>query len=330
MKTVRIILIILGSLFGIWLIASVFFPSHCHLERTAVINVPAQTVFDQVNNLKNWEKWSYWAALEPEAKRTYEGPESGTGSKFSWQGRKTGTGSMTIVESAAPRSIKTELDFAGGGKAQSSFQFEPDGGGTKVTWDFDSDVGFSQRLFMGLMLDKYLGEAYEQGLAKLKQVCEAIPAQPATVIEEVNAPLQWVIAARDTTNLEGIAGTLGACYESIMRYIAARGLKNNEHPLAIWHKFDPGADFVDVEAGIAVSDSVAVGKGMRLVKLGGKAVKATHHGAYSKAASTYDAMQAWMKQHNITPAGAPWEVYITDPMLEKDTSKWLTDIYFPI
>jgi len=28
--------------------------------------------------------------------------------------------------------------------------------------------------------------------------------------------------------------------------------------------------------------------------------------------------------------GASWEVYITDPMSEPDTSKWVTQIYYPV
>jgi effector-binding domain-containing protein len=28
--------------------------------------------------------------------------------------------------------------------------------------------------------------------------------------------------------------------------------------------------------------------------------------------------------------GAPMELYVTDPMMEKDTAKWLTEIVFPI
>ena len=28
--------------------------------------------------------------------------------------------------------------------------------------------------------------------------------------------------------------------------------------------------------------------------------------------------------------GNPWEVYIAGPMNEPDTSKWITEIYYPI
>jgi effector-binding domain-containing protein len=38
-----------------------------------------------------------------------------------------------------------------------------------------------------------------------------------------------------------------------------------------------------------------------------------------------------IKKNSITTViGAPWEVYVTDPMVEKDTAKWQTDIYYPV
>jgi len=32
----------------------------------------------------------------------------------------------------------------------------------------------------------------------------------------------------------------------------------------------------------------------------------------------------------LTQTGGPWEVYATDPGAEPDTSKWLTEIWFPV
>jgi len=333
MKAVKVILIILAVLFGAWLIASALFPSHCHLERSEVINAPPHVVFEQVNNLKNWSKWSYWDELEPDAKKTYDGPESGTGSKYSWDGKKVGQGTLTIVESKAPDTIKTELDFPGEGKAYSVFKFEPADGGTKVTWDFDSDVGFSQRVFMRLMMNKFLGEAYEKGLAKLKTVSESVPqppALPAVNPEVVQLPSQTVITMRDTTTLEGIPGTLGTIFQKVMEYITSKKIEPAGHPLAIWHVFDVATNKVIVEAGMPVSGSAKAGAGMKVTKLAGKAAKVSYFGNYKDMAPTYQAFREWLIANNLAVAGPPWEVYVTDPMTEKDTSKWQTDIYFPL
>ena len=330
MKVIKIFLLILASFFVIWLIASAVFPSHYHLERSIVIDAPPKTVFDQVNNLKTWEKWSYWQQLDTEAVIIYEGPEAGPGSKSSWEGEKIGKGSMIILDSENPVSINIELDFAGEGKAYSGFKFESVDGKTNVIWDFDSDVGFSQRVFMALMMDKLLGLAYETGLENLKESSEGQSGPASVKVEEVDVPVQWVLTKRDSCGMDDITQTLSDAYQSIMIYMESESLKSTGPPLAIWHKFEMESDFVDIEAGVPVADSSVIGHGMNLIKLGGRAMKTTHWGAYDQMNTTYEVLTEWLKERKVISSGPPWEVYVTDPMEVKDTSQWQTDIYFPI
>jgi effector-binding domain-containing protein len=37
-----------------------------------------------------------------------------------------------------------------------------------------------------------------------------------------------------------------------------------------------------------------------------------------------------MKEKELTQNGASWEVYLTNPMTEKDTAKWETHIFIPV
>ena len=45
---------------------------------------------------------------------------------------------------------------------------------------------------------------------------------------------------------------------------------------------------------------------------------------------TWSALTEWMASQGLQPAGAPWEVYVTDPGKVTDQSKWRTDIFFPV
>ena len=38
----------------------------------------------------------------------------------------------------------------------------------------------------------------------------------------------------------------------------------------------------------------------------------------------------YLQNKGLTMNGAPMEVYVTDPMLEKDTTKWITEVYYPV
>ena len=86
-----------------------------------------------------------------------------------------------------------------------------------------------------------------------------------------------------------------------------------------------------MECGIPIGKMVK-GEGDILVTemKAGNAIVAHYYGAYDKTGAAHELIDKWVKDNNKKVVGPPWEVYITDPGIEKDTMKWLTDIYYPI
>jgi hypothetical protein len=151
-------------------------PSEYRVARSATIAAPAPAVFAQVNDFHNWEGWSPWAKLDPNAKATFEGPNAGTGAVFNWSGNdKVGEGRMTLTESRPAELIRIKLDFVKPmeGTSIAEFAFAPQGDRTAVTWSMSGHNNFIARaicLFMNM--DKMLGGEFEKGLANLKAVVE--------------------------------------------------------------------------------------------------------------------------------------------------------------
>ena len=42
------------------------------------------------------------------------------------------------------------------------------------------------------------------------------------------------------------------------------------------------------------------------------------------------ALTAWLESQGLEAADSPWEVYVNDPAVEPDQSRWRTDIFFPV
>src|SRR6266852_2515065 len=96
----KIILIALALIVVVFVVIIAIQPSDFRITRSATIAAPPEAVFAQVNDLHNWEAWSPWAKLDPNAKTTYAGPAAGTGAAFAWSGNnRIGEGRMTITES---------------------------------------------------------------------------------------------------------------------------------------------------------------------------------------------------------------------------------------
>ncbi len=109
---VEAILILIALAFIGLLIVAAMQPAEFCITRSCSMDAPPTAVFQHINNLHNWDAWSPWAKLDPNAKNLFEGPPEGQGAKMSWAGNnKVGVGSMTLQESRSPEFIKFKLEF---------------------------------------------------------------------------------------------------------------------------------------------------------------------------------------------------------------------------
>jgi hypothetical protein len=153
-------------------------PSEFTVERTAAIAAPPAAVFEQVNDLRKWDSWSPWAKLDPNAKVSFDGPQSGKGAGFAWSGNDyVGEGRMTVVESRSAELVETDVKFLKPfeGTSSSKFAFKPDGDKTAVTWTMNgnNDSFIAKAMCLVMNGRKMMGGEMEKGLANLKSVAEA-------------------------------------------------------------------------------------------------------------------------------------------------------------
>jgi uncharacterized protein YndB with AHSA1/START domain len=167
-------------------------PSTFHIERSATMAAPPEEVFEQVNDFHHWDKWSPWLELDPNAKVTFEGPDSGEGAIFRWAGNENvGEGSMTILESRPSELVRIKLHFLKPFEdtATTDLTMTPEGDGTKVTWTMDGEHNFmSKAMCLFMDMDAMIGGNYETGLANMKKIVEAEPESMATAAETPAEP----------------------------------------------------------------------------------------------------------------------------------------------
>jgi hypothetical protein len=152
-------------------------PSQFQVSRSIAIKTPPAAPFAQVNDFHKWTAWSPWEKIDPGMKRTYEGPESGTGAIYGWEGNgDVGSGRMAITESKPDELIKIKLEFFTPmeGICPTEFSFKPEGEQTKVTWTMSGEHNFiGKALCLFMSMDKMIGDKFEEGLANMKKVVES-------------------------------------------------------------------------------------------------------------------------------------------------------------
>ncbi|MBS0203832.1 MAG: SRPBCC family protein [Planctomycetes bacterium] len=171
------ILVTLAILVALFVVVVSIRPNTFQVIRSATMTTPPDKPFALVNDFHNWEKWSPWAKLDPTMKQTYEGPASGVGASYGWNGNNNvGEGKQTILESQPAQRIKIQLEFFRPfrGTNEVEFTFQPQGTQTVVTWTMQGTYNFITKA-MGLFLsmDQMIGGNFEQGLAAMKAEVEA-------------------------------------------------------------------------------------------------------------------------------------------------------------
>jgi hypothetical protein len=151
-------------------------PANFSIQRSIIVAAPAEKSFDQVNDFHAWGAWSPWEKIDPQLKRTYEGPRSGAGAKYAWVGNnKVGEGKMTIEKSDRPSRIVIKLEFIKPFTTtnKTTFTFDSVPNGTNVTWTMEGRHNFMGKAFALLMnMDKMCGGDFERGLASIKSLAE--------------------------------------------------------------------------------------------------------------------------------------------------------------
>jgi len=118
---------------------------------------------------------------------------------------------------------------------------------------------------------------------------------------------------------------LPKAFEETMAQIAASGAQLAGPPFARYLGF--GVE-VEADVGFPYTGTLERSERVRDVRLpGGRAVLATHVGAYDEIASAWAAIKAWIDERELEPTSAPWESYLTGP---DDPGLPVTQIVFPI
>ena len=150
-------------------------PNSFRTARALSIKAPPQRLFPLINDLKAMNTWNPFALRDPNAKAGYSGPASGKGAVHTFEGKKSGTGSIEIVDAVAPRTVTMRLLMVKPFKADNAVEFtlEPKGGATDVTWAMSGRQPLLAKVMtLFIDCDKMVGKDFEQGLASLKAMAE--------------------------------------------------------------------------------------------------------------------------------------------------------------
>ncbi|HEX9972495.1 MAG TPA: SRPBCC family protein [bacterium] len=332
MKVLKIIGIILLVLVALIAILGVIAPKDYSVERSVIINAPAQLVFNHAKYWRNWQAWSPWAEMDSTMKATVEGIDGAAGSIYKWSGEKVGTGEMTNTGIKEKEEIAYHLRFL------KPWESESDGyvrladveGNTEASWGFYGKNPFPwnvMTLFMSM--DKMMGKDFNRGLSLLKDISEKEYASIQSYsVKEINFPARTYAAIQKVVAFDQMQGFFAESYATIMAEMGKKGIKMAGAPCALYYEWDEQNNTTNVAAAIPIKNAAKLGD-LNIIQLPATtAFMVDYFGSYQKSAPAHYACDLYLSNKGLKQKSPIIEEYITDPTTEPDSSKWLTKIYY--
>jgi effector-binding domain-containing protein len=338
MKALKITLLSLLGILVLLFVVSLFLPSQVRVERSMVITAHPHQIFPYLNQFKKWVEWSPWHKKDSTTQYTYNDIEAGVGASYSWKSThpEVGNGEMKIIETMADTFLKTQMNMEGMGISYSTFKLSETDAGTLVTWSMDADgegmpfyfVPISK--YFNLFMDGMLGKEFEEGLTFLQGLIAQLPHYH---IGPYEAEIREFSGMKFVGIREKISGDMlsqkisdhFASLESVFK-------QANKMPVGVPFTINHFArnNVFDVTSAMGMSEPMQVSEPIFIKELpASKWMVVKYTGGYSGLSKLYQQGFEMLASENLKPSGAPLEFYLTNPGMEPDSNKWVTELAFP-
>ena len=307
------------------------------VERSKVINSPRTTVYNYINDFRNFEDFESWAVQDPTIKMTYSNKTIGNGASFSWQGAE-GNGSAITLKTVEGESIRQKMNFDGT-EADVQWIFKDTlAGKTKVTWKAKGTMSFLFKVYTAISggSDNIIGTIYEKSLANIDK---NLDYETKTYAIKVNGVVKktetFYIKQTFTSEIQKVNKNAKVVIPKLIEFSKKNNLYSNEKPFIIYHTYNTTAGLAKISICLPINKEIFTSAGSDILagKLNGfEAVKTTLNGDYSYTAEAITKTNAFIINKKITPdlSWSHLEILIAGKLDVKSPSKLITEIYFPV
>lgn len=306
------------------------------VKRSAVIKSPKATVYNYVNDFRNWETFGSWKKEDPTMTFNYSKNTVGKGGSYSWLGTE-GEGNMTTVNVNENKSIHQKMNF-NGSDSDVHWTFKDTVGGTKVTWEAKGKMDFSFKIYSAFNggVDQIIGNMYEKSLINLEKT---LVYELNTYNIQVNGIVKKMgsiyLKQTITTTIANVPRNLRVLIPRMVNFFKKNNLTMYGKPFVIYHNYNTAKGITTLSVCIPIKEEVFTSPGSDVTSgkfISFDAVKTTLKGDYSHTKEAWEKTISYIQKNNLTQDLAlPYvEIYTKNNEQVANPSKWITEIYIPI
>lgn len=307
------------------------------VERSKVINSPKATVFNYINDLRNYEDFESWAVQDPTIKISSSKKTVGSGASISWEGTE-GFGNTVIIKSIEGESIHQKMNFDGT-EADIKWVFKDTlAGKTKVTWKAKGTMSFLFKIHTALSggSDNIIGTISEKSLVNIdKNLDYETKTHSIKVNGLVKKTETFYIKQTFTSEIVKVHKNAKIVIPKLTDFSKKNNLYTNGKPFIIYHTYNIKQGLAKVSICLPINKEISISAGSDILagKLNGfEAVKTTLNGDYAYISEAILKSNAFIDNEKILPelSWSHLEVLLTGKLDVKSPSKFISELYFPV
>lgn len=299
------------------------------------IRTPRTTVYNYLNDYKNWETFASWNNPEKPLQFTFSKKSSGNNASMNWTGNKEG--SLKTVFTLKNDSIVQKM-VANGQKSDVFWKLKDTIGGTKVFWKTNGKLDFYTKVlaFFKGGVSNSAGYVFEETTSNLnKKLNYELNTFDIKINGVEDRSATFYIKQSFNTLDKNLIKNIKIILPKVQKYLDDNKLTSNGKPFIMYNKFNKDSDIIGVSVCIPVRDSINIMPGGSIASGELKpyaALKTTLIGDYAHSKKAWNKAYIYIAKNHLKRDYSQRiiEVYAKGANEVKQPSKYSTEILIPV
>lgn len=299
-----------------------------------MIKAPSYLVYNQISDLKNWEKWSPWKEKDTSMVFDFSKTTNKEGDYFHFKDQYGNYPKLTNI-TLKPDSLVVQTLATQDQIQELQWKLKPVENGVEVEWSVSGELPLRQRLFAGEM-ENMMGPLMTRGLERIdKAVHEDMEKRETKIDKIVELGSDYYIYETASCKMDQLGKTMDSILPEVLIYAIKNQIKMNGKPFTIYEKYDTENNSVIFSSCIPTKEKIEVDNPKILTGKtpGGKYLRSIFTGDYKFLREawqkTYDTLQK-INTLKIDSTRSPFEIYTKGHTVSQNPADWETEIYIPV
>jgi hypothetical protein len=301
-----------------------------------IIKAQRSTIFDYINDYRNWETFGAWMKKGDAIKFDYGAKSVGAGGKSHWQ-QNSDRGNFSTYYVKENDSIAQKAEF-NQTHSYIYWTFKDTKKGTKVSVHFKGhmDLWTKVSAFFQGGIERFLDDVCTRSLRNLEKTLDY---EMKTYSIKVNGISQrfsgYCLKQTVSSKIKNVGKNIKILMPRMVHFFKKNHIAMQGKPFILYERYDKTNDFVTLSVCIPTKKQLFLMPGSDVSSgdiIAFTCLKTTLIGDYSHTQQAWAEARKYVEDHQLKEnmAGNYSEVYVKTIDDVKQPSKWITEIYIPV